>query len=68
MKGITVKPYFNFFIFNKYNLGLWPVPVLKKNWYPKFSGYNIQSCAKYGIVWMGYLLELSYTKPYENCN
>lgn len=67
MNKITVKPIFNFFLFNKYNFGLWKMPT-KFNIIPRFSGSNWKTHAEYGIVWFGFLLEVSYMKKYENCN
>lgn len=68
MKMIKVKPIFNFFLFNKYNFGLWKMPISKIDFIPKFSGSNWKTHAEYGIIWFNFLLEISYTKKYENCN
>jgi hypothetical protein len=58
MTVLTLKPIFNHFIFNKINFGLWRIPVKRK--LPRFSGYNFRGYSKWGVSWLGYLLEVSW--------
>jgi hypothetical protein len=60
MKTQTMTYIFNWFLFDKFNFGLWKWPVYFK--FPNFSGYNFSKCAKYGISWLGYTLEISWIK------
>jgi len=60
MKTQTIIPAFNWFIFNKINFGLWKWPIFFK--IPNISFYNLNSCAKYGVSWLGYTLEISWIK------
>lgn len=56
-------PYFNWFILNKYNVGLWPFP--ENRYVPSFDGYHFEIGGKYGIAWFGLLFEVSWTNKVE---
>lgn len=62
-KNCTYCPYFNLFLFNKYNIGLWPFP--EKRYVPSFDGYCMEIGGKYGLTWMGYLFEVSWVNNIE---
>lgn len=60
MKTKIILSTFNWLVFGKFNFGLWKWPIFFK--FPNFSYYNMSSCAKYGISWLGYTLEVSWIK------